>query len=52
VQDYLEGSLAQFNEQAGVGDYFWNISLEDEPRERGIGVGGSTLPRAWMDLDK
>jgi len=47
VQDYLEGSLAKFNEQAGVDDYFWNLSLKREPLKRG-GGGGSTVPRAWI----
>ena len=34
VQTYLEESLAKFNEQVDVGDYFWNLSLVREPRER------------------
>ncbi|KAG1743304.1 ras guanine nucleotide exchange factor domain-containing protein [Suillus paluster] len=34
VQTYLEESLAKFSEQVDVGDYFWNLSLEREPRER------------------
>jgi son of sevenless-like protein len=34
VQTYLEESLAKFNEQVDVGDFFWNLSLEREPRER------------------
>jgi len=34
VQTYLEGSLAKFNEQAGVDDYFWNLSLERESHVR------------------
>jgi hypothetical protein len=47
VQDYLEGSLAQFNEQAGLGDYFWNLSLSHEGRG-----GGSTLPRACICINR
>ncbi|OJA12947.1 hypothetical protein AZE42_07483 [Rhizopogon vesiculosus] len=31
VQTYLEDSLTKFREQVGVGDYFWNLSLEREP---------------------
>ncbi|KAG1765912.1 ras guanine nucleotide exchange factor domain-containing protein [Suillus occidentalis] len=34
VQTYIEESLAKFSEQVDVGDYFWNLSLEREPRER------------------
>jgi son of sevenless-like protein len=34
VQTYLEESLAKFSEQVDVGDFFWNLSLEREPRER------------------
>jgi len=34
VQTYLEESLAKFSEPVDVGDYFWNLSLEREPRER------------------
>jgi len=33
VQTYLEESLARFSKQVDVGDYFWNLSLEREPRE-------------------
>jgi len=33
VQTYLEESLAKFKEQVDVGDYFWNLSLDHEPRE-------------------
>ncbi|KAG6336113.1 hypothetical protein ID866_2979 [Astraeus odoratus] len=34
VQGYLEESLGKFNDQVDVGDMFWNLSLEREPRER------------------
>lgn len=34
VQMYIEESLAKFSEQVDVGDMFWNLSLEREPRER------------------
>jgi son of sevenless-like protein len=44
VQDYLQGSLAKFNKRAGVNDYFWNLSLEREPRESGDG--------GWLDSSK
>ena len=33
VQTYLEESLAKFKEQVDLGDYFWNLSLDHEPRE-------------------
>lgn len=31
---YIEDSLHQFNDQVDIGDLFWNLSLEREPRER------------------
>lgn len=31
---YIEESLSQFNDHADIGDLFWNLSLEREPRER------------------
>ena len=31
---YIEESLNQFNDHADIGDLFWNLSLEREPRER------------------
>jgi son of sevenless len=34
IQAYLEDSLKQFTESVELGDYFWNLSLEREPRER------------------
>jgi son of sevenless-like protein len=34
VQIYIEESLGKFSEQVDVGDKFWNLSLEREPRER------------------
>ncbi|KAH7885094.1 ras guanine nucleotide exchange factor domain-containing protein [Phlebopus sp. FC_14] len=34
VQGYLEESLGKFSDQVDVGDVFWNLSLEREPRER------------------
>jgi son of sevenless-like protein len=34
VQGYLEESLGKFSDQVDVGDLFWNLSLEREPRER------------------
>jgi len=34
VQMYIEESLGKFNDQVDVGDMFWNLSLEREPRER------------------
>ncbi|KAH0832197.1 hypothetical protein J3R83DRAFT_13116 [Lanmaoa asiatica] len=34
VQMYIEESLGKFSDQVDVGDMFWNLSLEREPRER------------------
>lgn len=34
VQIYIEESLGKFSDQVDVGDMFWNLSLEREPRER------------------
>ncbi|KAH7910846.1 ras guanine nucleotide exchange factor domain-containing protein [Hygrophoropsis aurantiaca] len=34
VQTYIEESLGRFGEPVDVGDLFWNLSLEREPRER------------------
>ncbi|KAF8134011.1 ras guanine nucleotide exchange factor domain-containing protein [Boletus edulis] len=34
VQMYIEESLGKFSDQVDVGDKFWNLSLEREPRER------------------
>ncbi|KAH7926456.1 ras GEF [Leucogyrophana mollusca] len=34
VQTYIEESLGKFSEPVDVGDLFWNLSLEREPRER------------------
>jgi son of sevenless-like protein len=31
---YIEESLHQFSDQVDIGDLFWNLSLEREPRER------------------
>jgi len=31
---YIEESLHLFNDQVDIGDHFWNLSLEREPRER------------------
>lgn len=31
---YIEDALRQFNDQVDIGDLFWNLSLEREPRER------------------
>lgn len=31
---YIEESLHVFNDQVDIGDHFWNLSLEREPRER------------------
>jgi son of sevenless-like protein len=34
IQAYLDESLKQFTESVELGDHFWNLSLEREPRER------------------
>ncbi|EGO23624.1 hypothetical protein SERLADRAFT_469753 [Serpula lacrymans var. lacrymans S7.9] len=34
VITYIEESLGKFTEQLDIGDFFWNLSLEREPRER------------------
>lgn len=31
---FIEESLHGFNDQVDIGDHFWNLSLEREPRER------------------
>jgi son of sevenless-like protein len=31
---FIEESLHVFNDQVDIGDHFWNLSLEREPRER------------------
>lgn len=34
VLTYIDDSLRQFNDQVDIGEQFWNLSLEREPRER------------------
>jgi son of sevenless len=34
VQTYLEESLNRFSDDEHLRDYFWNLSLRREPRER------------------
>jgi son of sevenless-like protein len=34
ILSYIEDSLKQYHDQPDIADFFWNLSLEREPRER------------------
>jgi son of sevenless len=34
IQTYLDDAFKQFTSSVELGDYFWNLSLQREPRER------------------